>query len=195
MAKDGAVGAAEAADAGDGGWGADRSNAAAISAILERIGLSADREPFDGLDVRANIIPVIRKWLRGMNDGELQRIAGWDLSEGLPDIDTNLVRAINNLRDNAPSIDLRDMMRSLYKLQVKIILLRCDQLARGIPPGINVGLVEDLAQALTRKVKALDEIMDAKFVQQIPGSVHVGGGAAYKAKKYKYKYLRAKNAI
>lgn len=165
---------------------------------MVRIGLPRNgREPFPGAPtVKDQLRPLIHKWLRGFGEREVKNIAGWAESSGLAEIDGNLVSAINALQKEG-SVDMRGMMRSLYKLQLKIILLRCDKIGdRPGPHGIPHQLVQDLADALINKVEALDNIMDAKFVRETHVPVSMGGGgAAYKAKKYKYKYLRAKNAI
>ena len=116
----------------------------------------------------------------------------------LETIDRSLVDAINKFDGmGAGTRAMQDMMHSLYKLQAKIILFKCREMqSRGIDPRH----VDQLVRALEHKFNALDAIMDAKYQNerragQRDASNHDGGGAIYKAKKYKYKYMCAKNAI
>ena len=181
-----------------------------IFVIMSLIGLGHSEIPFDNAPAKNEIREIVRQWSKNLSIDQIVEIvesqARLPPDARLETIDRSLVDAINKFDGmGAGTRAMRGMMHSLYKLQAKIILFKCREMqSRGIDPRH----VDQLVRALEHKFNALDAIMDAKHRnerragqetgqpragQQATGKT--GGGAVYKAKKYKYKYLRAKNAI
>ncbi len=176
----------------------------AVNSVLAVMGLVPGQEPIDGANVIVPVTQVVQEWIRSLNAGQIDALLRVQSVDSLRVLDGQLVDAIRRLKESIPNVQgLETMMKSLYELQVKIILFRCNEL-RNIPPArsadpapFDPSAVNQLIGALNNKFTALGRILQTKRDEQYPveAAAVSGGGAMYKAKKYKYKYLRAKNGI
>lgn len=136
---------------------------------------------------------------------EISDIRLTDKFTALKNADAALNDSIKNLDDtyktdtyeNYEAVNLSNLSKQLLELQIRLILMRCIKKAE-VRAKIDAKPFNDMNKALIAKLKALNELFDAKTAKYEEGMMKGGGynNQIYsKYMKYKTKYMKLKASL
>lgn len=149
------------------------------------------------------VIEIIRKFGSRLTTDQIDEIIGNQARhDNLKQMDSALIKAINNVIDEYPDTGAEtaclDIIRSLYQLQIRIIILKCKQIT---PTDAGRDLFTSLIVAFNNKLKALNTVLDERASLMLPDETApapvtlpepIAGGSLNNSESYKYKYLKYK---